>query len=84
MVAVLTNIERRFEIPSSKSGLLLSLYDIGHTCSVLLVGHFFSRSNKPKWTAAGLYDSSDLYTSLELINISVEDRGFMEDRNITW
>ncbi|VDP14777.1 unnamed protein product [Soboliphyme baturini] len=53
-VGVLTNIEKRFEISSSMSGTLLSMYDIGHTTTVLFVGHFLAQRHKPRCTGVGV------------------------------
>ncbi|KRX79250.1 Solute carrier organic anion transporter family member 5A1 [Trichinella sp. T6] len=58
VIGVLTNMERRFEISSFLSGLLLSMYDIGHMLSVLLVGYFFADCHKPRITAIGVLLSS--------------------------
>ncbi|KAL1236296.1 Solute carrier organic anion transporter family member 2A1 [Trichinella pseudospiralis] len=58
VIGVLTNVERRFEISSFLSGLLLSMYDIGHMLSVLLVGYFFADCHKPRITAIGVLLSS--------------------------
>ncbi|XP_012945564.1 solute carrier organic anion transporter family member 1C1 [Aplysia californica] len=43
----LVSIERQFNIDSSRSGLFTSAALFGHTCSVLLVGHFARSTNIP-------------------------------------
>lgn len=53
-VGVLTTIEKRFEISSSEAGLLLAMYDIGHTCTVLFVGYCLADRHKPRWIALGV------------------------------
>lgn len=58
IIGVLTTIEKRFEIPSAWSGGLLSVYDVGHAISVLLVGHYGARLHQPKWIAVGAVLSS--------------------------
>lgn len=58
----------RFEISSSKSGLLLSLYDVGHTVAVVLVGHFGGHKHKPAWTGAGVLLSALAMLGLTLPN----------------
>lgn len=68
IVGVLTNIEKRFELPSSRSGLMLSMYDIGHTVTVLFVGHFLANRHKPRWTAAGVLLSAVAMLGLTLPN----------------
>ena len=54
VVGVQTSIERRFEMSSSSTGLLLSLYDIGHTLAVITVGYCGAHRHKPRWTAVGV------------------------------
>ncbi|KRZ10394.1 Solute carrier organic anion transporter family member 2B1 [Trichinella zimbabwensis] len=58
IVGVLTNIEKRFEISSSHAGTLLSMYDIGHTLTVLFVGYFLADCHKPRITGIGVMLSS--------------------------
>lgn len=53
MVGVLTSLERRFELSSSKSGFLLSMYDIGNTLATVFVGYCGAKRHKPRWTAVG-------------------------------
>lgn len=54
VVGVLTTIEKRFEIKTSEAGVLLAMYDIGHTCTVLFVGYCLADRHKPRWTAFGV------------------------------
>lgn len=79
IVAVLTNIERRFEISSSKSGALLSMYDIGHTLTVLLVGHFGANRHKPRWTAIGVVVSAVAMFGLSFPNFLYGAASSFED-----
>ncbi|KHN86982.1 Solute carrier organic anion transporter family member 2A1 [Toxocara canis] len=53
-VGILTNLERRFGISSKNSGTLLSIYDIGHTVAVVLVGFLANGRNLPRMTAIGV------------------------------
>ncbi len=53
LIGILTTLERRFEIPSSQSGALLSAYDIGHAIFVLLVGHYGAYLHQPKLIGIG-------------------------------
>lgn len=57
-VGILTNLERRFNISSRKSGTLLSIYDVGHTVSVILVGILANGRNIPRITAVGVLVSA--------------------------
>ncbi|CAI4233068.1 unnamed protein product [Auanema sp. JU1783] len=58
VVGILTTLERRFGISSEKSGLLLSLYDIGHTVAILMIGYFGSKSHLPRLTGIGVIMSA--------------------------
>ncbi|VDN59222.1 unnamed protein product [Dracunculus medinensis] len=57
-VGILTNLEKRFSIPSKKSGLLLSIYDIGHTLAVMIIGFMAMSKNQARITAFGVLFSA--------------------------
>lgn len=54
VVGILSALERRFGLSSELSGLLLSLYDIGHTIAILAVGYFGSTGHLPRITGIGV------------------------------
>lgn len=56
-IGIITTIEKRFKLPSTSSGALLSYYDIGHSISVLIVGHYGFWFHKPKWIGIGAFVS---------------------------
>lgn len=60
-VGILTNLEKRFSIPSKKSGLLLSIYDIGHTLAVMIIGFMAMNKNQARITAFGKINFSKLF-----------------------
>ncbi len=47
-------IERRFELSSSATGLIVSMYDITCAVLVLFVTYIGGRGHKPRWLAWGL------------------------------
>lgn len=53
VVGMLTTLEKRFGFSSEKSGWLLSLYDIGHTAAILLIGYIGSHYHLPRITGIG-------------------------------
>ncbi|CAI5454875.1 unnamed protein product [Caenorhabditis angaria] len=54
VVGMLTTLEKRFGFSSEKSGWLLSLYDIGHTAAILLIGYIGSHYHLPRITGIGV------------------------------
>lgn len=52
--AVITNLERRFELPSSKAGLIASSNDFLALFLVLLISFYGSERNKPRIIGVGV------------------------------
>ncbi|XP_063220390.1 solute carrier organic anion transporter family member 5A1 [Bacillus rossius redtenbacheri] len=51
--SVITTIEKRFEIPSSLSGLIASSYEIGNVFTVIFVSYLGSQRHIPVWIGVG-------------------------------
>ena len=51
--SVITTIEKRYEIPSSISGIVASMYEIGNVGTVIFVSYLGSRRHIPTWIAMG-------------------------------
>ncbi|KRX65228.1 Protein argonaute-2 [Trichinella sp. T9] len=52
-MSVITTIEKRFQIPSTTSGLIVSSYEIGSLLSVVFVSYFGSNGHVPYWIGFG-------------------------------
>jgi len=52
--SVITTIEKRYEIPSSISGLIASVYEIGNVGTVIFVSYLGSRRHIPIWIGTGV------------------------------
>lgn len=50
---MITTIEKRFEIPSSLSGVVASSYEIGNVITVIFVSYLGSRRRIPVWIGVG-------------------------------
>ena len=51
--SVITTIEKRYEIPSSISGIIASMYEIGNVVTVIFVSYLGSRRHIPIWIGMG-------------------------------
>ncbi len=51
--SVITTIEKRYEIPSSISGIIASMYEIGNVITVIFVSYLGSRRHIPVWIGMG-------------------------------
>lgn len=51
--SVITSIEKRYEIPSSISGIIASMYEIGNVITVIFVSYLGSRRHIPVWIGMG-------------------------------
>ena len=51
----ITTLERRFNLPSVKSGWIASTYDFSVMCVIVFVTYFGEKGHKPKFLAAGAF-----------------------------
>ena len=61
--SVITTIEKRYEIPSSISGIIASMYEIGNVITVIFVSYLGSRRHIPVWLGIGKIRMSVLPTA---------------------
>ncbi|CAK8680098.1 unnamed protein product [Clavelina lepadiformis] len=52
---IISTIEKRFELTSTESGLIASMYDIGGSLTILFVTYVGGRRHKPQWVGWGLF-----------------------------
>eukprot|EP00094_Tigriopus_californicus_P000284 TCALIF_00274-PB protein Name:"Similar to SLCO5A1 Solute carrier organic anion transporter family member 5A1 (Homo sapiens)" AED:0.11 eAED:0.11 QI:460/0.90/0.91/1/0.63/0.58/12/137/1099 len=52
--SVITTIEKRYEIPSSISGIIASMYELGNLGTVIFVSYLGSRRHIPVWIGMGV------------------------------
>ena len=50
----LTTIQRRYELNSTQSGLIVSVFDMAVIVSVIFVSYFGGKGHKPRWLGVGL------------------------------
>ena len=58
--SVITTIEKRYEIPSSISGIIASMYEIGNVITVIFVSYLGSRRHIPVWIGMGKKKRTEL------------------------
>ena len=66
--SVITTIEKRYEIPSSISGIIASMYEIGNVITVIFVSYLGSRRHIPVWLGIGKIRMSVLPTAWHWID----------------
>ena len=69
--SVITTIEKRYEIPSSISGIIASMYEIGNVVTVIFVSYLGSRRHIPIWIGMGkilFFSAKKSYIFLRLLS----------------
>lgn len=54
--SVITTIEKRYEIPSSLTGVISSMYEIGNVITVIFVSYLGSKRRIPVWIGVGEWE----------------------------
>ena len=52
---VVSTLEKRFELSSTQSGIIVSSYDIASVLALIPVSYFGGRGSKPHWLAGGMF-----------------------------
>lgn len=50
----LSTIQRRYDLTSTESGLVVSVFDMAVIVSVIFVSYFGGKGHKPRWLGVGL------------------------------
>ncbi|KFD47968.1 hypothetical protein M513_11145, partial [Trichuris suis] len=53
LISAVQSMERQFQIPSQLSGTLVASSDIGYIPTVIILAHFGSKGNRPRWIGFG-------------------------------
>ncbi|CDW54661.1 OATP and Gal-bind lectin and Kazal 2 domain conta ining protein [Trichuris trichiura] len=77
LISAVQSMERQFQIPSHLSGTLVASSDIGYIPTVIILAHFGSRGNRPRWIGFGclLISLACLLISLSGLTIPPADFG---------
>ena len=76
--SVITTIEKRYEIPSSISGIIASMYEIGNVITVIFASYLGSRRHIPVFIGMGknsshaiflLYDGKLTLFNYEIVSV---------------
>lgn len=64
--SVITTIEKRYEIPSSISGIIASMYELGNLGTVIFVSYLGSRRHIPVWIGMGKTIDNEIQTNFNI------------------